>query len=382
MKPPPTPMNIPFGSGGRHRMPTRKKHSKPRKSSREENYKQLHLSSWITHAKNHTRNKDSENMSTSSDDLPKTTQSEGDAVSKQVKTISTKTNFTQIKLAIDTTNNLPFGDLIEDSSDGERIVFHNINGMKDQKNWYQIINSMREYNVNIFGFTELNQSLTRGYNNAWISTIRKIFYYSRSIFSESNVQLETNYKPGGTMTTITGKWQARVTEMGNDARGLGRWSYVKLQSKKNTLMIVTAYRPTVSQGPSTVWMQQWALLRESGERNPDPIATFYLDLEKMLREWKSHGYEIILMMDANETIGDAPSKLTGTLNRLEMTDLVRHKHPNLPEPNTHIRGSSRIDFILGTPKVIANCTKAGIVPFGYGYHSDHRATSTKSCLQR
>jgi hypothetical protein len=187
------------------------------------------------------------------------------------------------------------------------------------------------------------------------------------------VQLETNYKPGGTMTTITGKWQARVTEMGNDARGLGRWSYVKLQSKKNTLMIVTAYRPTVSQGPSTVWMQQWALLRESGERNPDPIATFYLDLEKMLREWKSHGYEIILMMDANETIGDAPSKLTGTLNRLEMTDLVRHKHPNLPEPNTHIRGSSRIDFILGTPKVIANCTKAGIVPFGYGYHSDHRA---------
>jgi hypothetical protein len=49
------------------------------------------------------------------------------------------------------TNNLPFGDLItDDSSSGEQIVFHNINGMKDPKNWYQIINSMRENDANIW----------------------------------------------------------------------------------------------------------------------------------------------------------------------------------------------------------------------------------------
>jgi hypothetical protein len=175
------------------------------------------------------------------------------------------------------------------------------------------------------------------------------------------------------VTTVTGKWQAQVTELGQDTKGLGRWSYVQLRSKKATLMIITAYRPTVSQGPSTVWMQQWALLRETGKKNPDPIKTFYNDLATLLLQWKLLGYKVILMMDSNKQIGDKPSKLTGILNQLKMTDLVHHRHPDLDEPNTHIRGSNRIDFIFGTPQVTKNCDKAGIVPFGYGYHSDHRA---------
>jgi hypothetical protein len=151
-------------------------------------------------------------------------------------------SYTQTKLTINTTSNLPYGDIINNESNiGELIMFHNINGMKDSKNWYQIINTMRELDVNIFGFVELNQSLSRQYSNSWINTIQKIFYYSRSSYSESCIQLESDYKPGSTMTSVTGKWQVQVTELGQDTRGLGCWSYVKLQSKKSTLMIVTAY---------------------------------------------------------------------------------------------------------------------------------------------
>jgi hypothetical protein len=68
-------------------------------------------------------------------------------------------------------------------------------------------------------------------------------------------------------------------------------------------MIMTAYQPVLSQGPNTVWMQQWVLLRESGLKNPDPIEIFYINLETLLMEWKNLGYEIILMMDSNEAIG-------------------------------------------------------------------------------
>lgn len=56
-----------------------------------------------------------------------------------------------------------------------------------------------------------------------------------------------------------------------------------------------------------------------------------------------------------------------------MTELIRHCHPNSSEPNTHMRGSHRINYIFGTTKVRDNCSKSGILPFGYGYHSDHRA---------
>jgi hypothetical protein len=93
--------------------------------------------------------------------------------------------------------------------------------MKDPTNWFQILITMRELNADIFGFVELNQQLSEGEKSKWSKPIRKIFQYSRNIHSESSVKTNTNYKPGGTMTVISGKWQSRVSEMGSDPKGLG-----------------------------------------------------------------------------------------------------------------------------------------------------------------
>jgi dTDP-4-dehydrorhamnose 3,5-epimerase-like enzyme len=127
------------------------------------------------------------------------------------------------------------------SDDIETIWFHNINGMKDERNWEQIITTMKENNVNIFGFAEINKSMENFSKHRWQAIIKKHFYQSRTIHSKSMVRSDTEYKPGGTMTTITGKWQARVVELGRDSRGLGRWSYIKISSKKSKLVIITAY---------------------------------------------------------------------------------------------------------------------------------------------
>jgi hypothetical protein len=354
-------------------MPRKKTHSKHQKTQRTKQLKQTHLN-FLHHRPNSADLLKPEAVSEAS--KPAQENKEGSAESfsnDNTKLGEEARKHTQTKLKINTTTNIPFGDLVHNSEAGETILFHNINGMKDSNNWNQIITSMREMNIDIFGFAELNKSLERGYSNEWVQTIRKSYYYSRSIYSESNLLFETPYKPGGTMTTVTGKWQSRVTEMGQDDKGLGRWSYVRLRSKKTTLMIMTAYRPVMSQGPNTVWMQQWALLRESGLKNPDPIETFYTDLDALLQEWKKLGFEIILMMDSNEPIGEKPGKLTSILSNAKLTDLVRHRHPEAQEPNTHIRGSKRIDFIFGSAKVLENCSNAGILPFGMGYHSDHRA---------
>jgi hypothetical protein len=39
--------------------------------------------------------------------------------------------------------------------------------MKNDDNWFQIITTMQELNITIFGFAELNQTLTRSYNSKW-----------------------------------------------------------------------------------------------------------------------------------------------------------------------------------------------------------------------
>jgi hypothetical protein len=216
--------------------------------------------------------------------------------------------YLQIKLHTDIDSNDHYGDNIFDQHNHEIILFHNINGIKDETNWFQIITTMSELNTSIFGFAELNKSMTRG-SLDWRSTLRKIYYYSRTSFSESSVQFDTDYKPGGTMTTITGKWQARVSEHGQDPKGLGRWSYQKISSRQKLITFVTAYRPCHSQGPSTSWTQQWIILRESGSPNPNPIQQFYTGLEEFLSTCKTS----VLMIDANEHIGEKPGGLTTIL---------------------------------------------------------------------
>jgi hypothetical protein len=160
---------------------------------------------------------------------------------------------------------------------------------------------------------------------------------------------------------------------GQDSKGLGRWSYMRISSKKSSMIIATAYRPCIGQGPNTAWIQQWSMLREVGDKNPDPIKYFYTDLEKQITEWKQQGSEVLIMIDANEHIGEKPGGLTTLFGKMEMTDLIRHRYPKADEPNTHVRGSKRIDYIFGTNKIRDNCVTAGILPFGTGYQSDHRA---------
>jgi hypothetical protein len=156
-------------------------------------------------------------------------------------------------------SNEAFGDNITGEPYDDMILFHNINGIKDKSHWAQVITTMKEMDVVIFGFAEINKSMSNFSKQKWMSIIQKQFYFSRMVHSESAANTEYEYKPGGTLTTVTGKWQARISEMGQDKK-LGRWSYIKISSRKNNLIIITAYRPCKTLGPLTAWMKQWPLL--------------------------------------------------------------------------------------------------------------------------
>jgi hypothetical protein len=239
-------------------------------------------------------------------------------------------------------SNEAFGDNKTSEPHDDTILFHNINGIKDESHWAQVITTMKELEVEIFGFAEINKSMTNFSKHKWTSIIQKQFYFSRMVHSESAATTEYEYKPGGTLTTVTGKWQARISEMGQDKK-LGRWSYIKISSRKNSLIIITAYRPCKTLSHLTAWMQQWSLLREEGRRNPDPIKNFYKDISEQLEKWKSQNYEIILMMDANETLGDTPNGLGQLIGQHGLIDLILHKHTGEDLPSTYCK-CSKIDL--------------------------------------
>jgi hypothetical protein len=46
---------------------------------------------------------------------------------------------------------------------------------------------------------------------------------------------------------------------------------------------------------------------------------------------------------------------------------------NITTSNTYACSSQQIDFIFCTANILPHCQCAGALPFGTGYHSDHRA---------
>jgi hypothetical protein len=231
---------------------------------------------------------------------------------------------------------------------------------------------MQELDATGFGFSEINTTFRGQHYQKWNNITRKIFRHSKLIPSESDIQYNQTYKPGGTLTAIVGKWQSRITEKGSDASGLGRWSYCILSSHKRNLAIITAYKPIKTQGPHTAWSQQWMLLRET-HGNPDPIKSFCKDLESELRKWSAKKYDILLLIDANEEVGTQPGGMSTVISAAGLSDLIDSRHHADKYPNTFARGTKRIDYIFGTERVKQHCVSSGILPFGYGYPSDHRA---------
>jgi hypothetical protein len=278
-------------------------------------------------------------------------------------------------------DNLPFGDSVYDDNKIEGFLFHNINGIKDESNWTQINLTMSELNISCFGFVEINSTFRGTAFSRWNEITRKTFKYSRQSASESDITFKNHHKPGGTLTTVVGRWQSRVTKKGHNPTGLGRWSYLKFSSNKQNLIVITAYRPCKTMGPTTTWTQQWLLLREKN-KNPDPIKAFDKDLADTLIAWKQKGHEILLMIDANEDIGRKPGGMGQIIYKAGLLDLISNKHDAENTPNTYARGSKRLDYLFGTEKVLEHCSTCGILPFGYGYPSDHRAIFARINLSK
>jgi hypothetical protein len=240
---------------------------------------------------------------------------------------------------------------------------------------------MHELQVTGFGFAETNTTHRGRYYEKWHSITKKIFKTSRTVTSESDIIYDQPYKPGGTLTTVVGKWQSRVSKRGTDNSGLGRWSYIRLSSNKKSIVIVTAYKPLKTQGPYTAWTQQWTLLRESN-KNLDPIKSFCEDLTTEMKQWTGKGYEIILMIDANEEVGLRPGGFISVISTAGLFDLLDDRHKATSYSNTYARGTKRIDYIFGTECIRQHCVSSGILPFGYGYPSNHRAIFIRCNIAR
>ena len=78
------------------------------------------------------------------------------------------------------------------------------------------------------------------------------------------------------------------------------------------------------------------------------------------------------MIDANESMTKTKSSISNLISLTQPCDPIFMLHGAHREPNTYIRGSDRIDYLLCTPKLLKYILLCGILPFDMATTTDYR----------
>jgi hypothetical protein len=231
--------------------------------------------------------------------------------------------------------------------------------------------------------------------------LRKLLGSTRIAYSTSDEQVEeSHYKPVGTVTAALGHWARRVLRSGKDPTGCGRWSYVCLGKNDKKFAIVTVYRVghNCNAGDATAFQQQCRTqyADETAIVEIYPHTQTMIDLEYFTDELKTDGFEVVVFIDANETLdhsvrsqnhdykyksdkrfhieGSIDGSIATYTQNCDLSNILSelHAESGTDIPNTHLRGSKQIDFVLKKTGIAPFIKSIGLLDFDVIFRTDHQ----------
>ena len=304
----------------------------------------------------------------------------------------------------DNAKDIFFGDEMGRRDGNLRIIYNNVNGLKvkdflkskaiekyekkKKKTLHGakkvekisgVLATLRKYDANVLCLAE-TQCAWENYiiRDKVREELRRVDQYAGYIGSSSCVACSDVYKPGGTMTAYDGNWASRITK-GVDTHKLGRWSFITILGRNNSLLtIITGYRCVKKQTEKTAgfmstYMQQERILKQRGITS-SPQTSFINDLENFIKAKINEGHEILLALDANEQWDDNNSAIRDMAIRLNLYNIAKERHPEgVPPSYVRANCNSRIDLLLGSEKVVNATMAYGMAIEGLEHLGDHRA---------
>jgi hypothetical protein len=211
---------------------------------------------------------------------------------------------------------------------------------------------------------------------------------------------ESHYKPGGTVTAALGHWDGRVLRSRKDPTGCGRWSYICIGKKDKMFAIVKVYRVGHNRnaGDAKAFQQQYRTkyADETARVEINSHKQTMIDLEYFTEELKTDGFEVVVFIDANKTLdhrvrsqnhdhkyksdkrfhidGSIDGSIATYTQNCGLSNILseRHTESGADIPNTHLRGSKQIDFVLTTDGIAPFIQLIGLLDFDVIFRTDHR----------
>jgi len=197
--------------------------------------------------------------------------------------------------------------------------------------------------------------------------------------SSTEVSTQTHQR-GGTLQGLVGSWVTRAVTSGKDNTGLGRWSFIEMQGRANQrYIILSGYRvgenQQIDMGSNNTFNQQYRILHQQGQQNPEPRTQFIDDLIRQVNTWRGQNKAVLICIDANENPQQASEQgIFRLFQETDLLDLHTYRRPNQARPPTYNRGSTPIDLCAGSIEFAEALQAAWYLPFGLptGLKGDHR----------
>ena len=197
------------------------------------------------------------------------------------------------------------------------------------------------------------------------------------LLSSSKLKYRSHKKPGGTLTLTHGNTRSRVYQSGTD--NYGRWSWLTLKGKNQSVTIITVYQvgdnqdylTNAKKGCKTFRLQLYVMGLKD-QRQGTPKELLLQDLTSFVEQKQELGHQIIICGDFNEVFHSKSNSIE-LASTLGLVDIL-HEHIGHQNFSTHQRNLSnqRIDYSLVSPAISESLQRAGYLPFGMHYKGDHR----------
>jgi hypothetical protein len=256
--------------------------------------------------------------------------------------------------SIDNAPNEACGDPMNPSFDGLDVWSNNVNTLSlnnDLADLHELCRQFKEHRIGIAALQELNVDMTQYvvYNK-----VKAVFdeHFSKQcilICSTTSIRSETTWKPGSTLLVVLPRWTPYVIDHSRD--DLGRWCSVTLQAKDQRQLVFYSFynccKTTIEQsGIHTIFSQQWHVLRQRGDRAPDPRLQAVNDLKDKLTVHRTHKRSICIVGDFNEDVGHDPALMASVFSEFNLMDTMDTVHPDEAYIPSYAQSSNRLDYAL------------------------------------
>lgn len=284
-------------------------------------------------------------------------------------------------------------------TDAVRLSFLNIHGLYTthtplSHNVTHLTFAMQTYDVSILGISEhhlpmQNPKLRHQLRDAFQPVQAELGGVTYRMDSSGEQCFNESHKlMGGTGLIITGESIGRIVPQGLEGDPMGRWSVLHLRRRRNLapITVISIYqvchKPTNVIG-NTAWHQQRRALDMAGQHEIHPRHAFRRDLSLFVQSLQHRGHDIIIGGDWNDSLGDIRSVQAYLGSKFDLVDPWSSTFPEHEEFATYERGSTRIDSVLLSRRLLPSVLRIGYTPVGLLFNSDHRGLIlefSKKCL--